>query len=145
MLTPQYSYRYPRPGVTADVILLHSSPEGEKVLLIRRRDPPYAGRWALPGGFVEKGETLATAARRELYEETGLGAGTLRQFAAFGEPGRDPRGWTISVVFWGEVKDTPRLQAGDDAAAARWWPWDELPPLAFDHRKILAQFREPTG
>ena len=119
MPTPAYSYRYPRPGVTADVVLLHSGAKRQEVLLIRRLRPPYAGCWALPGGFVEQGETLVAAARRELYEETGLQAAALQQFAAFGEPGRDPRGWTISVVFWGELNGNPCLQAGDDAAEAR--------------------------
>ena len=140
----EYSYRYPRPSVTVDVVLLHSSVNGKEVLLIRRRNPPYAGHWALPGGFMERGETLAAAAHRELYEETGLGAGTLQQFAAFGEPGRDPRGWTISVVFWGEIKGHPCLQAGDDAAEACWWPLAALPPLAFDHGQILVQFQEQS-
>lgn len=67
---------------------------------------------------------------------------SLTQFATFEEPGRDPCGWTISAVFWGELNGSPRLQAGDDAAEARWWPWDELPTLAFDHGEILTQLQK---
>ena len=142
MTEQKYGYRYPRPNVTVDLIIWRSRARSDEVLLIRRRDPPYAGSWALPGGFIEPRERLAAAARRELREETGLSVSDLQQFATFGEPGRDPRGWSISVVFWGKITDAAPIQAGDDAAEVRWWPIKELPVLAFDHQKILTQFQE---
>jgi len=128
-----------------DVVLLRRSPQGVEVLLVRRRHPPFAGRWALPGGFVNKGETLKEAAHRELQEETGLTAEPLYQLAAYGDPGRDPRGWTVSVVFWGWIAEgriAPR--AGDDAAEVRWWPLKHLPALAFDHAEIIADALKPA-
>lgn len=133
-----YTYPHPRPSVTTDIALFRRADEARELLLIRRRDDPFEGLWTLPGGFVEKGETLEAAARRELAEETGITGVTLRQLAAYGEPGRDPRGWTVSVVFWGwrRVED-PDPIAGDDAAEARWWPVDDLPALAFDHARII--------
>ncbi len=135
------SYPYPRPSLTVDVVLFRRGEQGEEVLLIRRAHPPFAGRWALPGGFVDEMEPLEKAARRELREETGitLPSGVLRQVGAFGEPGRDPRGWTVSVAFWAAVPRTTAPRAGDDAAEARWWPCAALPPLAFDHRQIIAR------
>ncbi|HRT31038.1 MAG TPA: NUDIX hydrolase, partial [Anaerolineae bacterium] len=95
-----YTYDYPRPMLTVDIALARPGPRGPEVLLIQRGHPPFKGAWALPGGFVEEGETLEQAARRELQEETGLTDLPLQQLAAFGDPGRDPRGWTVSVVFW---------------------------------------------
>ncbi|HEY8506492.1 MAG TPA: NUDIX hydrolase, partial [Gemmataceae bacterium] len=89
---PAFVYDYPRPALTVDVALV-SRDEPPKVLLIRRLKEPFAGRWALPGGFVDENEPLAAAARRELREETGLAAEDLEQLHTFGEPGRDPRGW----------------------------------------------------
>lgn len=133
-----YTYPRPRPSVTTDIALFRRADEARELLLIRRRDDPFEGLWALPGGFVEKGETLEAAARRELAEETGITGVTLRQLAAYGEPGRDPRGWTVSVVFWGwRTVEDPAPIAGDDAAEARWWPVDDLPALAFDHARII--------
>ncbi len=133
-----YCYEFPRPAVAADSLLLRQGTQGLEVLLIQRKHPPFAGRWALPGGFVEEGETLLQAARRELYEETGLEGIKLVQLATFGDPGRDPRGWTVSIVFWGWLGEAPApTQAGDDAADARWWPVDALPPLAFDHADVI--------
>lgn len=127
-----YSYKYPRPALSADCVVVR----GGKVLLIRRKNPPFMGRWALPGGFVEPGETLAEAARRELREETGLRALSLRQVEAFGDPGRDPRGWVVSVAFF--IRAAGELKAGDDAADAAWFDAAKPPPLAFDHKKVLA-------
>ncbi|MFP4394900.1 MAG: NUDIX domain-containing protein [Anaerolineales bacterium] len=138
-----YTYDYPRPMLTVDVVLWRQGASGREVLLIERKYPPFAGRWALPGGFVEPEERLAHAALRELREETGVAEIEIRQLAAFGAPGRDPRGWTVSVVFYGRLPqgETLEVVAGDDAADAAWWPWGEegegLPPLAFDHAKIL--------
>jgi 8-oxo-dGTP diphosphatase len=113
------------------------------VLLIRRKHDPFAGKWALPGGFVDENETLEAAARRELHEETGLEVEGLQQLQTFGDPGRDPRGWTIAVAFLARV-DAGKLQpeAADDAAEAAWHRLDQLPPLAFDHEQILACARQ---
>jgi len=135
----KYTYDYPRPALTADVILV-TREAMPSVLLIRRGRDPYAGKWAFPGGFVNAGETLADAARRELLEETGLTAPDLEQLHTAGDPGRDPRGWTVTVAFLGRV-DRKKLKpkAADDAAAAKWFPLDDLPELAFDHAMILAR------
>ncbi len=134
------TYTYPRPALTADVVLFREREQGTEVLLIRRARPPFKGQWALPGGFVDEGEPLAQAARRELGEETGitLPVELFQQVAAFGEPGRDPRGWTVSIAFWAEVPPDAKPCAADDAAEARWWPVNALPPLAFDHAQIIA-------
>ena len=126
-----------RYAVAADVVVTAESPS-PSVLLIRRRNPP-AG-WAIPGGFVDPDEDLIDAARRELHEETGLYSPTLEQLATFGHPDRDPRGRTISVVYGARLQHAVPPAAGDDAAAARWFPLDALPnDLAFDHATILAQ------
>lgn len=134
----KYSYDYPRPAVTVDLVLV-TEEERPRVLLIRRRHEPFAGTWALPGGFVDENESLETAARRELREEAGLDVGELEQLHTFGDPGRDPRGWTVSVAYLARV-DADRLapRADDDAAEVDWHNLDELPALAFDHAKILA-------
>lgn len=138
-----YTYDYPRPMLTVDIVLWRQGAAGREVLLIERKRPPFAGRWALPGGFVEPEERLEHAALRELREETGVAEVELRQLAAFGAPGRDPRGWTVSVVFYGRwpPERASGIVAGDDAAKAAWWPWGEEgegpPPLAFDHAEIL--------
>ena len=132
---------YERPSVTADcVVLKKDGAEGlVSVLLIQRAKEPFAGRWALPGGFVNKDEPLLEAARRELQEETGLRVERLRQVGAFGDPGRDPRGWTISVAYVAELADgAHHIEAADDARSVGWFPVDSPPPLAFDHDKILA-------
>ncbi len=134
-MTP--TYEYPRPAVTVDILLTRVTETYTEVLLIQRKDPPFAGHWALPGGFVDEYEPLEAAAARELREETGLEGLVLTQFGAYGDPGRDPRGWTVSIVFLGEVAGEIVLRAGDDAAAARWWSLDALPPLAFDHAQII--------
>jgi 8-oxo-dGTP diphosphatase len=138
---PAFTYPYPRPSLTVDVALVtrESKP---RVLLIRRKADPFAGRWALPGGFVDENERLADAALRELKEETGLDRVDLEQLHTFGDPGRDPRGWTVSVVFLARVSaDQLAPAAGDDAAEVGWFPLAEPPPLAFDHVDILARVR----
>lgn len=138
-------YEHPRPALTADVVLVAARPR-PSVLLIRRGKPPYEGRWALPGGFVDMDEDLEPAARRELAEETGLEAGPLVQVGAFGRPGRDPRGRVVSVAWTGApAADAAGPEAASDAAEARWFPLDELPELAFDHGEIIAAALERRG
>ena len=107
-------------------------------MLIRRGHEPFAGSWALPGGFVDPDEDLEQAARRELLEETGVSAPAMRQIGAFGDPDRDPRGRAISIAFLAVFGSAPAARAGDDAADTRWFPIDRLPKdLAFDHAAIL--------
>ena len=106
------------------------------VLLIKRGRPPFAGQYALPGGFVEVGETVEAACRRELEEETGVTAGPLRLVGVYSDPKRDPRGHTCAVVYATRIKSA-RPVAGDDAAAAEWIEhWQRL-DFAFDHKQIL--------
>ena len=108
------------------------------IVLVRRKHPPPG--WALPGGFVESGESVAVAARRELREETGLDVELTELFHVYADPARDPRGPTLSVVFIGRARGIP--VGADDAAEARVFPLDALPaPLAFDHGLILADYR----
>src|SRR5579859_3643782 len=134
---PQYCYDYPRPSVTVDIVLLTREPT-PRILLIRRKRDPFAGAWALPGGFIDMDETLEQSARRELREETGIDVGELVQLYTFGDPGRDPRGRTISVAYLGRV-DAAALApvAADDAAEVGWFALDALPALAFDHDRII--------
>ena len=110
--------------------------EDGKVVLVQRKNPPYEGFWALPGGFVENNETVEDAVLREFLEETALKASVAGLVGVFSDPGRDPRGHTVSVVFL--LKRTGgRMRAGDDAGRCRRFPLDRLPGLAFDHGKIL--------
>lgn len=133
----KFTYDYPRPCVTVDIVLLTREAR-PRVLLIRRKQAPFAGKWALPGGFIDMDETLEESARRELKEETGLTVGKLQELGIYGDPGRDPRGRTISVAFWTEVNPAKiQPKAGDDAAETGWFPLHDLPPLAFDHARIL--------
>lgn len=142
MARKTFTYNYPRPMVTVDLVLM-SRPPSPKVLLIRRRDDPFAGQWALPGGFIEMHETLEESARRELMEETGLSTGKLIPVGTYGDPGRDPRGRTISVAYLAIV-DPSKLaaRAGDDAADAGWFSAVKPPKLAFDHAVILRDARK---
>ncbi|MGP3977238.1 NUDIX domain-containing protein [Streptomyces sp. 8N114] len=128
---------------TADVVAVTAD---GRVLLIERGWEPFEGRWALPGGHVDEGETSREAAVRELAEETGVqvAAGDLRQLGAFDRPGRDPRGRYVTVAYFAHVPADTRATAGDDARAARWWPLDSLPELAFDHADILHGLADPT-
>jgi 8-oxo-dGTP diphosphatase len=113
-----------------------------RILLIQRKADPFQGKWALPGGFVDENERLIDAACRELREETGVEQCDLEQLHTFADPGRDPRGWTVSVAFLALVEaDQLKAIAGDDAAAVDWFRLAELPPLAFDHADILARVR----
>jgi 8-oxo-dGTP diphosphatase len=138
----QFCYDYPRPAVTVDVLIVTPGPE-RRVLLIRRKHDPFAGMWALPGGFVDMDEALDAAARRELEEETGVRAGHLEQLQAFGDPGRDPRGRTISIAYLAVIdEEAVKPRAADDAAETAWHSLASPPPLAFDHAEILVRARE---
>ncbi len=128
---------HPKPSVTVDVVIIALRDEELQGLLIKRDVAPYRGRWAIPGGFVHSDESLDTAARRELREETGVSDVYLEQLYTFGEPGRDPRGRVISVAYIALVPAPLAVTAGSDAREARWWPLHDLPALAFDHDKIL--------
>jgi 8-oxo-dGTP diphosphatase len=126
-------------AVTVDIAAFAVVDGSLEVLLVERKHPPFQGMGALPGGFVDAGESLAGAARRELLEETGVTADRLHQFGAYGDPGRDPRGHTVSVAFWTVVTDPERIEAGDDAATAQLTGVSEavMAPLAFDHDSLL--------
>ena len=129
--------------MTADIVLFSLESGRVEVLLIKRGGEPFRGLWALPGGFVDKDEALEHAAERELREETGLAGIHLEQIGAFGDPGRDPRGHTVSIAFAAVVeRERTELKAGDDAADARWWSATRPPRLAFDHSKILSAAME---
>jgi len=132
-----YTYDYPRPALTVDAVIFKREGQDLKVLLIQRKYPPFEGQWALPGGFVNMDETLEQAVHRELLEETGLRCIHLEQLHAFGAIGRDPRGRTVSVVYWGFTDHDQKPKAGDDAISAAWFSINKLPPLAFDHNEIL--------
>lgn len=129
--------------VTVDAVVLTDG-DPKKVLLIRRKNEPFKGRWALPGGFVDQDEDLEIAACRELFEETGVKAGATFQIGAFGKPGRDPRHHTVSVAYRFDVPAETHAVAADDATEAEWFNLDNLPQLAFDHAEILSAALKPT-
>ena len=132
-----YTYKYPRPAVTADCIVMTAEPK-QKVLLIQRGNDPYKGHWAFPGGFLNMDETTEQCAIRELEEETGLKLEKVHQIGAYSKVDRDPRGRTISVAYLAIVKEPLEVKGQDDAANAKWFPVNALPPLAFDHDEIMA-------
>jgi 8-oxo-dGTP diphosphatase len=135
-----YTYQYPRPSVTVDCVVFGLDLEAEdlKVLLIQRKKDPFAGLWAFPGGFVEEDEMLEESAKRELQEETGISRLYLEQLYTFGDPGRDPRGHTVTVAYYALVKLIDHApKAADDAKAVDWFSVSKPPKLAFDHGKIL--------
>lgn len=137
-----YQYKYPHPAVTADAVVFGFDGKRLHVLLIERKIEPFKGSWALPGGFMHMDETIEQCAKRELEEETGVRNVYLEQFHVFSDPGRDPRERVVTVAFFALVRKADfQLIAGDDAARASWFDWDELPPLAFDHTEIIAMAR----
>ena len=134
-----YCYDYPRPSVTVDIVLFTDEFPHPQVLLIRRKNAPFKGLWALPGGFLDMDETLEMAALRELHEETNISNVQLTQIGAFGNPNRDPRGRVITVAYLGIVKSEQQhiAIAGSDASEVTWFPTSNLPQIAFDHSEII--------
>jgi len=145
-----YKYRYPRPALTTDAIIFVDKKNvnlknNTFVLLIQRGNEPFKNKWALPGGFMNMDETLETACKRELYEETGLAVEKMTQFKTFDSILRDPRQRTISVVYFAELATKEKVKGGDDAIRAEWFPLGKLPELAFDHQKIVNEFFTRKG
>lgn len=134
-----FSYPYPHPAVTTDVVVFTIRDARLSILLVERANPPFEGNWALPGGFLDIDEDLDTCAARELEEETGISGLYLEQLYTFGATHRDPRERVISVTYYALVPldalATPR--AASDAADVGWHAFDALPPLAFDHAEIV--------
>ncbi len=136
----KFKYEYARPGLTVDCVIfgLDLNAASLQVALIERDIEPFEGSWALPGGFVREGESLETAAIRELQEETNISDVFLEQLYTFGAPKRDPRGWVVSVAYYALVApEKHHVVADTDARRAEWFPIDALPKLAFDHSEIL--------
>ena len=131
-----YTYKYPRPAVTADCVVMTKETE-PKVLLIQRGSMPFKGDWAFPGGFMNMDETTEQCAIRELEEETGLRLSNIQQIGAYSKIDRDPRGRTITVAYLAIVDEPASVTGQDDATKAQWFPVDALPPLAFDHEDIM--------
>lgn len=146
------SGRYPRPAVTADVVVLRGKGRGYQVLLIERGGHPCLGKLAFPGGFANENEPVEDTARRELREETGVTGLEMELLGVFSKPGRDPRGWIVTAAFVALIEGELRVQAGDDAASARWYDLEAGPDgpllcrggvktpareLAFDHGDML--------
>ena len=134
----KFSYEYARPALTTDCVIFGLDEEDLKVLLIKRGIAPFKGQWALPGGFIKPGESIDSCAKRELQEETGLKDIYLEQLATFGDVNRDPREHVITVAYLALVNliDHPPT-AATDADQSAWFSLQDLPPLAFDHEKIL--------
>ena len=138
-----YTYEYARPALTADALVFWFENTQVHVLLIKRKQAPFKGQWALPGGFVDLNEAPEAAFLRELQEEVGLTLSHYWQIGAFGQPDRDPRGHTVSVVYGSVLTGPPpAIQAGDDALEAQWFLLTQLPDMAFDHAHILQQARK---
>lgn len=123
--------------VTVDAVVFRPAADSYELLFIKRKNEPFKGRWALPGGFVEEHEDLRDAAARELQEETGLKVTALEQLGAFGKPHRDPRHHTVSVAYIAFVDENAEPVAADDADEAKWFSVKSLPEMAFDHDDIV--------
>ena len=131
-----YSYKYPRPAVTSDCVVI-TKEKVPKVLLIQRGSEPFKGAWTFPGGFMEIDETTEQCAIRELEEETGLVVTDIHQIGTYSKVDRDPRGRTITVAYLAIIDAPAEVRGQDDAAKAQWFPLSELPSLAFDHADIM--------
>ena len=136
-----YAYEYPRASVTADAMIFAEKEGQIYVLLIKRGNEPYKGYWAFPGGFLNMDETVARCAERELEEETGIVLTGMQLVGIYSDVERDPRGRVITAAY-AAMTTMPEAVASDDAVAAKWWPLNELPPLAFDHDKILVDAKK---
>ena len=132
-----YTYKYPRPAVTADCVVI-TKEAIPQVLLIERGADPFKGCWAFPGGFMNMDETTEQCAIRELEEETGLKVKDVHQIGAYSKVDRDPRGRTITVAYLAIIDKPISVVGQDDAAKAEWWPINSLPHLAFDHDEIVS-------
>lgn len=133
-----YTYEYPHPAVTTDIVILTVMDGALKVLLIKRGMEPFKGKWALPGGFVKIDESIDTCAVRELSEEAGITGVYLEQLYTFGSVDRDPRERVISVAYYALIPgENVELRAGTDADDAAWFSVADLPKLSFDHSEIL--------
>lgn len=132
-----YSYKYPHPAIAVDCVVFVNDQDDIKVLLIERKNEPFKGYWAFPGGFMDIDETAENAAKRELQEETGLEIGKVQQVGAFSEVGRDPRERVVSIAYYVEIPEMIVVKGCDDASKAAWFSLKALPSLAFDHEKIL--------
>jgi 8-oxo-dGTP diphosphatase len=142
MNSSQYCYDYPRPALTVDMVVWGYARGQFCLLLIQRKDEPFINQWALPGGFVDENETTEQAACRELREETALERKEMDQLYTVSDLNRDPRGRTVSVVYYTLCyKDMVKPAAGDDAKNVSWYPVDHLPALAFDHAGIIMKAR----
>jgi 8-oxo-dGTP diphosphatase len=125
--------------LTTDAVIT----DGPRVLLVKRGEEPFKGKWALPGGFVEYGERAEEAIVREVREETGLDVRVSKLIGVYSDPRRDPRGHTVTVAYICEPKAVNKKpRAGDDAAEAKWWRLDRLPKLAFDHAGIVGDAKK---
>ncbi len=135
----KYTYDFPRPALSVDIVIFSVWNEALQVLLIQRGRPPYKGHWAIPGGFVRMDESLEAAACRELAEETNLEAAYLEQLYTYGDPDRDPRGRVVTVAYFALVPPSAvsSVKGGSDALQADWFSTDGFPPLAFDHPEII--------
>lgn len=140
---PAATYRYARPALAVDCVVFGFDGERLQVLLVQRDREPFAGRWALPGGFVRIDESVDRAAQRELVEETNVSVSFLEQLYTFGEVDRDPRERTVSVAYMALVRSQDhKANASTDARTAAWFDEADIPSLAFDHDKIVQMARD---
>lgn len=123
--------------VAADAMVFYKDGEHLELVLVKRKNEPFKGMWAFPGGFVEDDEELEHTAIRELHEETGLLLQSMKQVHTFGKPGRDPRGRTVSVTYYTIVSEKQPVTGADDAAEAHWVPVQDIKEMAFDHKESL--------
>lgn len=135
-----FTYNFPRPAVTTDCLVFRDGAKNIEILLIRRKNDPFKGYWALPGGFLEIEETPEEGAKRELLEETGLKVPVLKEVGTFGDVHRDPRGRTITIAFYTFItQEAIKPVALSDAGETKWFSIRDLPEMAFDHEEILQE------
>lgn len=133
-----FCYEYPHPAVAADIILVAKNNNDIQILLIQRKNPPFQNMWALPGGFMDMNESVSQTAHRELFEETGIKVKKIDFLGYYDSINRDPRGRTIGFAFYAILNNIVEAKSGDDAASTKWFKINNLPPLAFDHEKIIS-------